>query len=125
MAKLTRDEIKKACEAVGWRWVETESQGWAESPEKDEEEYFLVTKDIDDPDSDLLPCFDCDAIALLKTWMSRRRGREARIFMDEFGDTHVALLDDGGKWSEDQSEPGLPTAAVRAVNAWAEVREGR
>lgn len=64
MSDLTRDEIRRACEAVGWKWVETDTQCWAERGTG--ECFFLIMIGPDEEEDDLTLICPCDAIALLK-----------------------------------------------------------
>ena len=114
MSDVTRDEIRKAAEAVGWGWCSTAHQTWAERLE--DETLFLVTDDPDVPGGEMPTCFECDALALLEATGEPSQVRCAprnRI-------TKYAVTINGRAW---HYAPTLPAAAVRAVNAWAESKE--
>ena len=112
---LTRDEIRAACEAVGWRWRDDHPAGWAEDDGGDDR--FWVYEEGGDA---TLPCFVCDAIALLEAW-GEQTGRDYAIRRDGDGFTLTALSDKDERLGSVAAHD-LSTAAVRAVNAWVKGR---
>lgn len=114
---LTRDEIKAACEAVGWRWVE-EDESWVPR-----DSWAIDEDDISRFEAHSLmngrPTWpshtDGDATALLNAtgerWQCGRSiGKEEPYFALIPGQPHMF-------------GPDLKTAAVRAVNQWAETKK--
>lgn len=104
MTPLTREEIRRACLAVPeWEWCGEEG---AYDPAS-EDHYFRDGMEHLGRD---------DALALLEATRKPFRIRCA----PENRATKYAVSLNRGLWCYG---PDLPTAAVRAVNAWAEARE--
>lgn len=127
--ELTRDDIKRACEAVGWEWWESkvtpggapDSGGWDGRLDR----FPTLQRRADQERSD-----NADALAMLdaraelsgcsysitahRAMGHRGRWYTVTIVPGPYDDIDADIAAGGG--------PNLPEAAVRAVLAWAEAK---
>lgn len=117
MSGLTWEEIKAACEAVGWEWkaevVTGEILPGAAAVGSGSYRFASWLPDE----------WESDALALLEAWIALGRDREVQIFLRTRRAGMILIPDEGIEESvASDDEPEFETAAVRAVNAWAESR---
>lgn len=120
MGEVTRDEIRRACEAVGWRWLDPRvtpggddySSAWDGKMDR----FMILPRGADQERYD-----NADAHALLEAVFAVT-GRPYAVRRDEDGFT-VTDCGDDPPWNASVTESEYPTAAARAVLAWAEWKE--
>lgn len=114
----TRDEIREACEAVGWNWNERQK------PRDEETRYdhfdFAIAPDRTHFHPTRPNACDADALALLEAW--RMKDLEGRWYQVDSpcggGKAFGVDLVDGDESFEAWGDT-LPAAAVRAALQWA------
>jgi hypothetical protein len=118
MGEVKRDEAKRVCEAVGWKW--DDGPGWYRHDDMDDGR----------PWTDLA-LSGGEALALLEAFrlqdpMFRDWSLEGPVDYDKEDGGFRACVTDrlgDGKTSWYYDHPDAPEAAVRAVLAWKEARD--
>lgn len=114
----TRDEIREACEAVVWEWVERRKPP-GEEIRMDDFDHARQGTAIRFHPTARPGQLTADALALLEAW--RLKDAQDRWYQIDSpclgGESFGVDLVDGGESSEVWGAT-LPAAAVRAVNAW-------
>lgn len=117
MSDLTREEIRRACGAVGWKWHPGKECPPIEKVDMDDFDYARDQYGSVRFFPYWSHFFEGDAWALLESV-----GEEFELRFvpgDHPRSTCIRWVGDSA-WTPG---PNLPAAAIRAVNAWAESRE--
>lgn len=121
MSDLTREEIRRACEAVGWEVTVSDGLSgrvfWALDPTGPGWERFQHCMDLAPPGNRWLTPAREDALALLEALgeplsIERHQGKHG----NHWWEVAIRMSLDGMSAKGFGEGPDLPTAAVRAVN---------